>query len=70
MRMKTHPYLLCFFVCAWAASPAWAYLDPGTGSYIFQILIGTLFGLTYALRTQLRRLLAWLTGRGKCEKVP
>lgn len=27
-----------------AAKPAQAYLDPGTGSYLFQLLIGGLLG--------------------------
>ena len=30
---------------------AHAYLDPGTGSYIIQIAIGAIFGISYALRT-------------------
>ncbi len=30
--------------------PAYAYLDPGSGSYIFQLLLATLVGLLFALR--------------------
>jgi hypothetical protein len=29
---------------------AWAYLDPGTGSYFFQILIGVVLGSLLAVR--------------------
>lgn len=32
------------------AANAWAYLDPGTGSYFFQILIGMLVGITFSLK--------------------
>ncbi len=30
--------------------PAAAYIDPGTGSYILQTVLGVLFGLLYALK--------------------
>ena len=29
---------------------AYAYLDPGTGSYIIQLLIGVLFGLLFTIK--------------------
>ena len=29
---------------------AYAYLDPGTGSYILQLIIGILFGLLFAVK--------------------
>lgn len=29
--------------------PAHAYIDPGTGSYVLQILIGIFFGASYAI---------------------
>jgi len=29
---------------------AYAYLDPGTGSYILQILIATFFGILYVMK--------------------
>ena len=31
-------------------SIAYAYLDPGTGSYVFQVLVGTLFGAMFAIK--------------------
>lgn len=37
-------YLLLF------PKPAYAYLDPGTGSYIFQFLIAFFFGAIFALK--------------------
>jgi len=30
--------------------PAYAYLDPGTGSYILQILIGFILGALFAIK--------------------
>ena len=35
-------FVLCF--------PAYAYLDPGTGSYFLQIIIATLLGAMYAIK--------------------
>ena len=37
---------LIFVLC----SPAYAYLDPGTGSYFIQIIIATLLGAMYAIK--------------------
>lgn len=34
-----------------AAKPAYAYLDPGTGSYVFQLLIAGLLGGAFFLRS-------------------
>ena len=37
---------LIFVLCV----PAYAYLDPGTGSYFIQIIIATLLGAMYAIK--------------------
>ncbi|MBL7196606.1 MAG: hypothetical protein ISS47_00755 [Candidatus Omnitrophica bacterium] len=29
---------------------AYAYLDPGSGSYVFQLIIGILFGALFAIK--------------------
>jgi cytochrome b561 len=41
--------------------PAHAYVDPGTGSYVFQILIGALLGAAVAVKLWWRRLWALVT---------
>ena len=38
---------LLLLVCA---GDAWAYLDPGTGSYILQILLGCLLGAAFTVK--------------------
>ncbi|HDR00265.1 MAG TPA: hypothetical protein ENN51_08300 [candidate division WOR-3 bacterium] len=46
---------------------AWAYLDPGTGSFILQMLIGAVLGGLVAIGVFWRRFFAWLRrlfGRG------
>jgi flagellar biosynthesis protein FliR len=41
-------------------SIAQAYLDPGTGSYVLQLLLGTLLGGLFALGLFWRRVLAFI----------
>jgi hypothetical protein len=48
------PALLLLFV----PSLAHAYLDPGTGSYVLQLLIGTVLGGLFALGVFWRRVVA------------
>ncbi len=50
-----------------APSPAQAYLDPGTGSYLFQILIAGLVGGLFALKLfwkQIKDFFQKLFGKG------
>lgn len=46
-------FTIVFFL---AAHPAHAYLDPGTGSYVLQILAAALFGGMFALKTWWREI--------------
>lgn len=45
--------------------PVLAYLDPGTGSVLLQVLAGAVFGVGYAFRGALRRAVDYLTGRAR-----
>ena len=45
--------------------PAHAYLDPGSGSYFFQILIASLIGGLYAVKLYWRRIILFFK-----ERVP
>jgi len=51
------------FLCGWVAAltlstaePAHAYLDPGTGSMVLQIILGGIAGVGVALKLYWRRL--------------
>ena len=44
-------------------SDAWAYIDPGTGSYLFQIAAAGLLGAAYTLRRYWRVLASVVRGR-------
>ena len=59
--MKTNISLIIiaalFFFCF--TKPAHAYLDPGTGSFIFQILIAGLVGGLYMIKTFWKNILGF-----------
>jgi hypothetical protein len=48
---------LAFIVCP---QPAFAYLDPGTGNFIFQLLIGGAIGALATIKIWWAKVVAWL----------
>jgi hypothetical protein len=49
---------------------AQAYVDPGTGSYVFQVLVGVFLGAAVALKLWWRRLWAFITRKPMPTKAP
>jgi len=45
--MKTRIFIYIFILGFIFAKPIYAYLDPGTGSYIFQIIIASAIGVIF-----------------------
>jgi hypothetical protein len=39
------------FLIGLLENPAYAYIDPGSGSYLFQIMLASLVGAVYAVKT-------------------
>lgn len=54
---------------AWP-SPARAYVDPGSGSFILQLAIASLMGALYALKSQWRRIRDRFGRRGAENRNP
>ncbi|MEW6710482.1 MAG: hypothetical protein AB1403_11720 [Candidatus Riflebacteria bacterium] len=53
------------------ASPAYAYLDPGTGSFIIQMLVAGIAGALFVLKTYWQKFTGFFTGnRRENEKTP
>jgi cytochrome b561 len=48
---------------------AHAYVDPGTGSYIFQVLIGAVLGIAVAMKLWWRRLWGFVTRKPSAAKA-
>ena len=40
-----------------------AYIDPGTGSYLIQLLIATILGSLFALKTYWRKIRAFIADK-------
>lgn len=60
-RTSSSGFLLTLFVLALVAvPPAHAYLDPGTGSLIIQVLIAAVVGTAFAVKVFWRRIAAFL----------
>ncbi len=60
--MSHSTVLFLLFFCSLVFSrDALAYLDPGSGSYIIQILIGTLLGGFFAIKIYWRKLKSYFS---------
>lgn len=58
-----HAILMAILLLLLAPAPAWAYIDPGAGSYFFQLLIaGGLAGI-YTLRRYWHQARSWFSRR-------
>ena len=62
--MKFFKILFCTFALFLLASrPVFAYLDPGTGSYIFQILIASAVGGLFFIKS------TWRVSKERFQKL-
>ncbi len=61
---------LAFLVllCMIFSKKVYAYLDPGTGSYLFQMLIAGLIGGSFAIKLYWRRIKSFFSGSRSTEK--
>ena len=55
--------LACLAALLIATVPAQAYIDPGTGSYVFQIVIAAAVAGAFAFKSFFQRLLAMRSGK-------
>jgi hypothetical protein len=56
--------LLCLAFCLVKLPVANAYVDPGTGSFVFQAVIGGILAVGLAIKVFWRRIVAFVTRRG------
>lgn len=49
--------VLFIVICLIMPKKAYAYLDPGSNSYLFQIAIASLLGIIFTIKTFFRRIL-------------
>ena len=55
--------LLCLAFCTVTLPVANAYVDPGTGSFVFQAIVGGLLAAALAVKMFWRRIVAFVTRR-------
>lgn len=53
-------YLLLIVMCSLYLVPAYAYLDPGSGSLIIQAILGGIAGLFVIVKIYWHRLIVWM----------
>ena len=66
--MRSRIVLVALFVLAFSLTiipTANAYIDPGSGSFIVQMLVGAALGAGVALKVFWRRLVSFFSGRNK-----
>ncbi len=52
--------LMLIIITATASSPAFAYLDPGSGSMLLQVILGGIAGIFVTLKLYWHRIMAFL----------
>jgi len=52
--------ILIYFICLVSPRAAYAYLDPGTGSYILQLVIAFLLGGSLVIRIYWKKIKTYL----------
>jgi hypothetical protein len=71
MNADTLLLTLSTLVLVLSPSSAWAYLDPGTGSYFLQLLLGGVLAGLFALKMFWARVKTWFRNlRGPSRATP
>jgi hypothetical protein len=53
---------------SWFINKAFAYLDPGSGSFILQLLIAALLGGLFVIKTQWNKIVQFFRSRSSKEQ--
>jgi len=56
-------------ICMMITTDAYAYVDPGSGALIWQLLLAAFFGGAFYARSIIRHLKEWLNARKKVAKI-
>ena len=62
--------MLCFLCEAIYPQKAYAYLDPGSGSFLFQLLLGVLLGAVFSMKLWWVRFKTFVTARFRRNRPP
>lgn len=67
MKSAVPLFLLSILGVIVFAAPAYAYIDPGTGSFLIQGIIAAVVGLGVTLKLYWRKIKAALTGQAPAD---
>lgn len=60
--------IFIFLMIAIFTRKAYAYLDPGAGSYVFQIIIAAIVGGLFAIKLSWKKIIIFMNGLFSREK--
>ncbi|MBX7143170.1 MAG: hypothetical protein K1X79_01845 [Oligoflexia bacterium] len=63
--MKMTDFMFILLVPFFMPNDAHAYLDPGTGSVILQVVAAGVLGALFTIKSYWRAMVGFITGRGK-----
>lgn len=55
--------LFILLFCLLLPMSLYAYLDPGTGSYVLQVIVAAFFGVLYSIKVYWSKFKAFFTGK-------
>ena len=58
IAVKAVPLVVSILLCC--AREAYAYIDPGTGSYVIQVIIASVLGTSFAIKIFWRKIKAFI----------
>ena len=61
-------FIVLFLAVLLSPSTSWAYLDPGTGSYLLQILAAVFVGSIFSIRLFFGRIKDFFSRKKKADK--
>ena len=62
MKCRAAAAVICLFLVLTDARRVDAYIDPGSGSYILQLLIAMFFGALFALKVYCKKMKSFFRG--------
>lgn len=62
-------FALTFFLLIILAGNSEAYIDPGSGSYVLQLIVASFFAIVFTLKVFWRNIKAFFSGAGRKKPI-
>ena len=67
--MRSLALFLCLLLLLIAAKDSEAYIDPGSGSYVLQLLVASFFAVVFTIKMFWRNIKAFFSGSKKQDNA-